>query len=240
MNCDILDEDGKPIPRQSTRIVRLWECVRRTWKVWVPIVISIIIAVAALVISGLSYRQSAKNSEITHMLSKLDLRPRFKLYTLFKSTGKIPPQWGLTNTGPVEAVQVKVQMVSHRYFPARQMIQISLTGSNETTAISEIGPQATKSYAFGKGWLNTNARVQEPAQHNIMEIMVTYRRPQDLREYSESAYYFVNPDGLWVGERDSSLKGELYESMRTAVSKLDRGPFSVYEERSGDPLHPNQ
>ena len=237
MDPDILDEQGKPISKHNAITTRAVKWLRANWRVWVPMAVSLV----ALLISGWSAFLSSRNSEVTHRLAKLDFRPILRLNTLFVSIGKIPPHWELTNTGPVEAVHIKVQMISHRYFPTRQMIQISLTGSNETTSISTIAPQETKLNAFPKGWLDSNARLQDPPQFNIIEILLTYRRPQDLKAYSESAYYFVNPDGLWVHERSDSLKGELYESMKAALLKINRrGPGSVYREWGGDSLHPNE
>jgi hypothetical protein len=162
------------------------------------------------------------------------------LYSLFKSVGKIPSHWELTNTGPVEAIQIKVEMISYRYFPEKQKFLMALKDSSNTTTISKIAPQETKSYRFLEGWLDANARLRDPPQCNVMEIRVTYRRPQDLEEYSESAYYFVDPDGLWVQEGSSSLKGDLYDSMGRALFSVDRGRLSVYREWDGDPLHPNR
>lgn len=53
----------------------------------------------------------------------------------------------------MKAVQIEVQLVSHRYFPARKMIQVSGTGSDETTTIPKVAPQETKSYEFPKWWI---------------------------------------------------------------------------------------
>lgn len=203
---------------------------------WVPISISVV----AIAISGWSAFLSTRNSEVTRRLSKLDFRPSFRLASLLKSVGNTPPHWELTNTGPVEAVQTRVQMISHRFFPQTKTIQVSVSASWDTTTTPKIIPQETKSYEFRKGWLDINARLNDPPQCNIMEILLTYRRPQDLKEYSESAYYFVDPNGFWVHEGSSSLKGEPYESMRTALFKVYRGPHSVYTEWDGDPLHSNE
>ena len=237
MNRDILDEQGKPIAKHNAITTRAVKWLGANWRVWVPLGISLV----ALLISGWAALLSARNSEVTSRLSKLDFRPILRLNTLFVSVGKIPPHWELTNTGSVEAVQVEVQMISHRYFPAKQMIQVSLTGSEETTSIPKIAPQETKSCVFPNGWLDTNARLQDPPQCNIMEMLLTYRRPQDLKEYSESAYYFVDPNGFWVLETSSSLKGELYESMKAALLKINRRtPGSIYRKWDGDLLHPNE
>jgi hypothetical protein len=237
MNSNILDEQGKPVVKRNQFMTRAVKWLGANWRVWVPMGVSLV----ALIISGWSAFLSTRNNEVTHRLSKLDFRPSLRLYSLFKSIGKTPPHWELTNIGPVEAVQVKVQLISHRYFPTRQMIQVSLTGSDEVTSILKIAPQEWKWKAFPEGWLETNARLQNPPQCNIIEILLTYRRPQDLKEYSESAYYFVDPNGFWVPERSSSLKGELYESMKAALLKINReGPGSIYREWAGDSLHPNE
>jgi len=240
MHSDILDDQGKPIPRESRRIIQICKCVGRTWRTWVPILISVV----AVTISIWSAYESSKNSEITQRLSKLDFRPRIRLYALFKSIGTTPPHWQVTNMGPVEAVQIQVKMYSHRrlsYKTGETKIGMSLSDSSNTTTIPSINPQETKSFKFNEGWLNVNARLQEPPQNNVMEIMVIYRCPQDLEEYSESAYYFVNPDGHWVSETSSSLNGEPYESMKKELLEIDRGgPFSVYQENGGDRLHPNK
>jgi hypothetical protein len=146
--------------------------------------------------------------------------------------------------GPVEAIQIQVKMFTHRrlsYKNGQTKIGFSLYDSRNTTTITNIKPQETKSFKFEGGWLDVNARVQEPPQHNVMEIMVVYRRPQDLKEYSESAFYFVNPDGHWVPEKDSSLKGEPYKSMKKELIEIERGgPLSIYKEIGGDRLHTNK
>jgi len=237
MKPDILDEQGKPIAKNNAIAARAVKWLGANWRVWVPMSVSLV----ALSISGWSALLSTRNSEVTHRLAKLDFRPILRLNTLFVSVGKIHPHWELTNTGPVEAVQVEVQLISHRYFPVTEKIQVSMTGSDTVTSISTVAPQETKSCVFPKGWLDTNVRLQDPAQCNIMEILLTYRRPQDLKEYSESAYYFVDPKGLWAPETSSSLKGELYNSMKAALLKINRGGLlSIWRALDGDLLHPNK
>ena len=117
-----------------------------------------------------------------------------------------------------------------------------MSGSNSMNDIfiEKIDPQKTKSYKFCEGWINTNARLHNPPQHNIMEIQITYRRPQDLEEYNESAYYFVNPDGLWVSEKSSSLDSELYESIKSAIFNIDKEKKYIYKEWERDKLHSNK
>lgn len=237
MGSNILDEQGKPVVKHNAIMARVVKWLGANWRVWIPMSVSFV----ALLISGWSVFLSTKNSEVTHRLAKLDFRPNLRLHSWFKSIGKTPPHWELTNIGPVEAVQVKVQLISHRYLLTSQEIGLSLTRSDLVTSIPKVAPQEWKWKAFPEGWLDTNARLQNPPQCNIMEILLTYRRPQDLKEYSESAYYFIDPNGLWKPERSGSLKGELYESMKAALPKINReGPGSMYGEWRSDSLHPNE
>lgn len=244
MNRQILDDEGQPIPRRTTCLKRLEESLVAKWKVILPIVMSCLVSVAALAVSIWSAHVATRDSEVTRRLSKLEFHPVLELQTVLNPVGNITPFWQVTNTGPVEAVQVKVQFFTHWYSSKLDMIQIAgKTGGPGTTSIIEtIKPQEVKGFEFPRGFLDTNARLYDPPQHNILEILITYRRPQDLNEYSESAYYFVNADGLWVPEMENSIRGaEPYESMRAALSRLKRtGPGSPYMEWGGDILHVNE
>ena len=142
MNPDILDEDGQPIPKQTGRVKRFWEWLIANWKVVLPIAVS----VTALFVAVWSVCVAKRDSEVTRRLSKLDFRPVLRLYTVLNPTGKIVPFWQVTNTGPVEAVQVKVEMISHRYSPSRQKMFFRLKDSTNTTTIPTIAPEETKGY----------------------------------------------------------------------------------------------
>lgn len=242
MNNQILNHEGKII-RQQQKIKKVLGWLKKNWNLCPPILISIFAfggAIWANYIANNANKIASKNYDLTLKLSKLDLRPIIRLDTLFKSIGKTPPHLSLTNIGPIEAQQIKIKMLSHRYFLKKNEILISGSNSMNDIFIEKIEPQKIKSYKFREGWINTNARLQNPPQHNIMEIQITYRRPQDLEEYSESAYYFVNPEGFWVGEKSSSLDSELYESIKSAILNIDKEENYIYKEWERDKLHSNK
>jgi|GEM_PF-6007095 len=242
MNNQILNHEGKIIQQQS-KMKKTWGWLKKNWNLWLPILISILAfggAIWANYIANNANEIASNNYDLTLKLSKLDLRPIIRLDALFKSIGKIRPYLSLTNIGPIEAQQIKIKMLSHRYSPKQNRIFMSGSNSMNDIFIEKIDPQKTKSYKFREGWINTNARVHNPPQHNIMEIKITYRRPQDLEEYNESAYYFVNPDDLWVSEKSSSLDSELYESIKSAILNIDKEENYIYKEWEGDKLHSNK
>lgn len=242
MNNQILNHEGITIQQQG-KIKEAWVWLKKNWNLWLPILISIFAfggAIWANYIASNANKIASNNYDLILKLSKLDLRPIIRLYTRFESTGKIPPHLSLTNIGPIEAQQIKIKMLFHRYSPEKNKIIMSKSDSMNDIFVEKIDPQKTKSYKFREGWLNTHATLYNPPQLNIMEIQITYRHPQNLEEYNESAYYFVNPDGLWFGEKSCSLDSELYESIKLAIFNIDKEEKYIYKEWEGDKLHSNK
>jgi hypothetical protein len=241
MNKNILDLNGEPIKEQR-KSAHILNWLGENWKAWLPIAVSIF----ALGVSVTGYYKTnkiaLKNYDITQKLSKLDFRPIIRLNTLFRLAGKVPPNFSLTNIGSVEAQQIKVRMITHRYSPETEKIHVVVYGSENDEIIPKLAPQEWKTFKFKDIWLNTNARMEIPPENNIMEINITYCRPQDLKKFNESAFYFINPEGLWVPERESSLKSEKYQKMKSALLSLkaNKNIKSIYEEWKGDELHSNE
>ncbi|MDP2911015.1 MAG: hypothetical protein Q8N76_01600 [Candidatus Omnitrophota bacterium] len=243
MNKNILGHNGEPVKEQH-KINLILNWIGKNWKAWLPITVSIFalgVSVAGYFIADRANKIASKNYDITQKLSKLDFRPIIRLDTLFRSAGKVPPNFGLTNIGSVEAQQIKVSMIIHRYFPEAEKIRVVVTGTENDVIIPKLVPQERRAFKFQDIWLNTNARMETPPENNIMEIRITYCRPQDLKKFDESAFYFINPEGLWVSEGESSLKLEKYQKMKSALLSLkaSKNIKSIYEEWKGDELHPN-
>jgi len=199
-------------------------------KTWAPIILSI----AAISIA-------CSNHELTRRLEKLDFRPGIRLTTFFSPVKDNPSYLTITNTGPVEAVQIRIRMFTHRYFSKTGTVRMSLNNSLHDIDAGKLTPRESKDYIFNDTWLNINARLIQPPEHNIMEIQITYRRPQDLKEYDESAFYFVNPKGSWAPENSSSLNTEPYKKIKKEMFdyKYKRMWDIIYKEWSGDSLHEN-
>jgi len=218
---------------RKAKYILIW--AGRNWKIWVPLIasgVAIIVAIHANIISS-------RNSEIAYQLSKLDFRPLIQLNTLFNPVGKVPPHLTVRNIGPIEAVQVNIQMYSHRFLQTGKL-GVTLRESTNDIFIEKLSPQKGKAFEFNNSWLNTNARLAIPVQNNVMEIRIIYRRPQDLKEYDESAFYFVNPNGVWVPETESSLNTDFYEALKAELFGTIIKDSLVYKEWGGDRLHPKE
>lgn len=243
MKRKILNHAGQPTKEQrKIKIFLNW--LIKNWKQWVPILVSAIalsVSLWGIYIANKANEIALKNHDITQKLSKLDFRPIIRLYTLFRPTGKIPPHFALTNIGSVDALQIKVRMFSHRYFPKTEKIYISGSDTANDVIILKLSPQESKAFKFQDSWLDSNARLATPPENNIMEIKITYRRSQDLQEFDESAFYFINPEGLWVPERESSIKSQNYQKMKKALLnwKSSENIMSIYGEWKVDDLHAN-
>jgi hypothetical protein len=217
---------------------------KRDGPVWTPIILSgiaILISVGAFIVSGLSYCDSRK-------LSKLDLRPSIRLQTQFKPVGKIPPHFTVINKGPIDAVQVQVEMYRHCSRPDFKRMTISKHFSMHDKSVKKLEPGDQKSFKFIKSSIEVDdisCRPLEP-ENNILEIKITYRHPQDLeRLYDESAFYFVNPEGSWVNERSSSVTSEKHEAIKALVQKIRDRASPVWDalydwEMGYDTLLPNK
>ena len=93
-------------------------------------------------------------------------------------------------------------------------------------------------FPFDKHWLNVNARLQEPLQHNIIEIRLIYHISPDLtRKFQKSAFYFINPEGRWVSENDSSLITNTYDYTQMKKAVLEASEKVSTELPFGKDLH---
>jgi hypothetical protein len=183
------------------------------------------ISALSLIVSGIALFFAILAREDTRDIHKLDLKPQINLRTYFGKTDKLVPQLTVENEGPVDAVQIDVQILSHRYDESSKSIKVSTYGTPQNWKIPKLSPFQFKTFLFSEHFLNINARLQKPVQHNIMEIRLSYRRPSDMRLFKESAYYFVNPEGRWVPEGDNSLEEESYEAIKRAVFKKSKRPL---------------
>jgi hypothetical protein len=56
----------------------------------------------------------------------------------------------------------------------------------------------------------------------IIEIKFSYKRKPDMKKYTKRAFYFANPNNIWVAENDSSVNVEPFISIKKALYKQDK------------------
>lgn len=194
-----------------------------------------LIAVAALVISVFAVWFSYESRQHSIKISGIELQPEIKVNAFLNKSKFKKLHVIVYNNGPVEALQLVVKFVSHRYFEALKGIRVSGTGSETTYIETKLPPLKSIAFEIPEHFLYVNAMLQEPKVHNILELRVTYRRPPDFKQFSESAFYFVNPEGLWVSENSTSLRSEQYEALKEAAfAMLNK---NVSADLGWDPLH---
>ncbi len=159
-------------------------------------------------------------------------RPILKLESHFNMT---PPYFTILNDGPVEAKQLKINLCS--LYVKDGKIKLFGYSSDKEYVVHQLDSLKPIAIRFDEKWLNTNARLQKPLEHNILEIRLTYRRPSDLQQFQESAFYFINPEGRWVSENDNSLAPKIYDPIKRAVLK-DSKKMEIWYP--ADALHPKE
>ena len=192
------------------------------------------LSLVALLVSIYSVYLSKQTYKDARAVTKLDVHPIVELSTYFQSIAGRPPHFIVKNNGPIEAQQLEIQLISHRYIPQKGGIGLSTFGTEERYRVPKLEPFSSQLFKFPELWLEVNARIQKPPHHNIMEIRLKYRRPVDLAVYEASAFYFINPSGCWVTENDQSLQPEVYEPIKYAVFKASEKEFRYLGQ---DKLH---
>ena len=139
------------------------------------------------------------------------------------------------NSGPVDAFQLEVHFIHHRYFKKLNKIMISGGGTETKFSIPQLAPFKRETFAVKGHFLYGQAMLQNPPEHNILEIRLVYRRAPDMSQFAESAFYFVSPDGLWVGEHSSALVPDIYDPIKQAAFKMLRR--SKIQDLHWDTLH---
>ena len=198
-----------------------------------------LIALGAIILSGLAIWQSHLARQDARILNKLDFRPTLALRAHLRKTGSIPAHINIKNTGPVDAIQVQVQFHFLRYFPDQNNIRaaMTMTGSDLQWTIERLPPLKSVDIKFNETLLSSYLpAINFEQHHRILEILLIYRREVDLKEYNESAFYFMSQEGLWVTENNTALDSELYKPIKEAVFSR----FNIQSDlldRLSDTLH---
>jgi len=170
-----------------------------------------IIAILAAFMSFTALLLSYWAWQDSRAISGLDLRPEIKIDARLNKAKYEVPHLVILNSGPTDAMQLEIHIIHHRYFEKLKKIMISGGGTETRYSIPQLAPFKQETFEVKKHFLYGQAMLQNPPEHNILEIRLVYRRAPDMAQFAESAFYFVSPDGLWVGEHSSALIPEKYD-----------------------------
>ena len=119
----------------------------------------------------------------------------------------------ITNKGEVDAVQLRVEILFHKYDPEKDRVSGSawhVWPEWDQTIPDTLHPQKNFSTVIPQVIFDRARSITRKRKSN-------HGNPSDLPERSlsenilKSAFYYYNQDGKLVGERDNSLDPKIYE-----------------------------
>jgi hypothetical protein len=192
-----------------------------------------VVALIALVVSVIAVWQSYLARSDARRIAKLDLRPELSVGAQLNADKQLPLYIRVYNAGPVDATQLQVKIVVHRYFEQFDKVSISGTVSELQWTIGDLSVFKSETIMIDYPSYDDYLPDFENEHHRILELQLTYRRRIDLQKFTESAFYFRNPVGRWVGEADNSLPDSTYGPIKDAAFNR----FKPMWVGGGVPLH---
>ena len=195
-----------------------------------------IITVVAIILSGVVIWQNFIAQKDSRAVSGLDLKPILKLDARLNKAKYKNFHVVVYNSGPVDAYQLEIHLVHHRYIKELNKISISGGGTETRHTIPKLLPFKQVVFTVPKHFIYGQALIQNLPEHNVLEIRMVYRRSPDMAQFADSSFYFVSPDGLWVGEHSSALVPETYGPIKQAAFEMLKR--SQIKDLHWDTLHP--
>lgn len=198
---------------------------------WAPVSLAILISIIALIVSS-SARKDVR------ALGHLDIRPTLTIRASFKDNNT-PTHFRTYNKGPVTATQVKIVGHIFRYYEEYNELKIEATLSDLQWEIGDLQPQKDTIVIFDERLIFAFFDPRLKREHHIFGLRLFYRRTSDMKLFIEQAFYFLNPDGKWVSEINSSLIDSVYAPIKKATSAFPPPNFPIRRDISpSDKLHP--
>ncbi len=184
--------------------------------------VSEIIAISALLISIPAIWLSCNARQV---LVRHKLRPALSLKArLQRIPDRNPPRIRIINKGPVDAknVQIKTHLIT--YYPDRdypEMFESSPVSVLEWS-VRKITPSGLAGFSITDSTLASLLPeiVETEKHHRILEFHLSYGREVDLKEYSESVFFFLSPEGKWVAEKSSNWDEDALNSFKMQLDKF--------------------
>jgi len=147
---------------------------------------------------------------------KEELRPVVNVQAVLRSAPNNPASYSVTNEGPIDVLQLRAQLLSHKVHKNGEMG----AGGYEIQYVEKLAPHTSVSYSFPEHSLDVPKMLKESAEVSALEIRVTYSYGPDSKKAVKSAFYFVNPKGSWVEASDRSLTPKIYDPVKKLLSEM--------------------
>ena len=206
--------------------------------------VSIFIAFGALIVAiifGIYSSKVAINSrdlanqayQDSRSMSLLDLDPKIGLTSLLRKAGKTSPHFRISNDGPVDAVQLDVQLLQHK-FDLPNLGSVSGFISDDRHQRDRLKPFESFTFEIPPHFLEKPTDPLTEPLNEVMEVHISYRRESDRKSYSRRAVYFIDPNQEWVSENDQSINSEKYVDFKAAALRPTYGPFVQHSDTLHD------
>jgi hypothetical protein len=193
-----------------------------------------------IVISVFALKTAMEAKDDARKIYLLDIWPELQIQTSLNPIKNHASGFTVKNRGPVKAVQLKIALIAYRYQNGSGRESSSFViGSDQQYELKELASNERKVFTISDS-VASNARFQKPEHFNVLEIRLSYRRESDMNKQTKSAYYFINPEGKWVSENDSSLTPKIYDPIKNEILSRSQGAdwsISIMEGHRSDPLH---
>jgi len=199
-------------------------------------ILAFLVSVGALYMSYLAIKESREAVSNYRLVEKLGIDPVLRLYSDFCMTSDCVPKLKIRNDGKVDAIQSRLVFSGYISAPESHDMFMRFNFSDWDYSIPAIEPGRVAEVSLPKGFLSnaiaaakkfkvnfSDGKTMDTAtlQENriILEVLVTFVRKADLKEYRNRALYFLNPEGRLVSDQDSTVQGKIYQELRQAAIK---------------------
>ena len=202
-----------------------------------------ILAIFALLFSIFALYRGCSVERDNRALSHLDLRPHLRLNSSLKETNDIPAHFTLYNAGPVDAIQVEIQLSILEFSTETDFTsRVAIMDAENPIIIPKLVALSRKSFKLPLKWAINSCSLSKPPKYNVVEVLVKYLREADRKSYADRAFYFFNPDNRLVTEYDNSLPKKVYDPLIKIAhnsKSIKMGSINLLNELSSIPVFEN-
>jgi hypothetical protein len=163
---------------------------------WLLHGLPIAVSAVALYVSVGANRIALQQSKDVRAVEKLDLAPALHLEA-YIGTGGPPREFVVYNPGPLDAIQLRVELSLYSYSELEKRVRARESSSDWNFQRPQLASFDQTGFAFPVGFWRS-AELPKPGRQTIVGIRLIYHHPISLQSYAQEAFYCRKPDGKWV------------------------------------------
>ena len=226
-------------------VLKSWLTWFRAWNYKViSQVLALIISVFSLYYAHEANLISENNRTDIRELNKLNIMPIIDLRLHLDSSNKTPPYIEITNSGPIDIIQLEIKLIELRYSTKKEKIHLAGSGSDVNWKFTSLNVNQSRQIEIPSPWFEYNYYEKlsklnnEPIENIVIEAYISFRREPNLKLYERRAFYFLDSDGKIKNEKNI-YDIPKFQYILTAVleTKIDHNLTEGNLYISNDTLH---